>query len=349
MPEISIIVPIYNCGDSIRKLVDSLLHQTLTDFELILINDGSTDNSREICDKLASGDSRITALHKENGGAGSARNAGIKRAIAKYIMFPDADDYLEPDMLEVLYNTMTEKDSDLAVCGFYNEGKSVTETVTYPSAYYKDEKGARMCFAELFPEGFLGYPWNKLYKRDIIADNGILFPDMRRYQDGAFNLDYFDFVKTLSIIEKPLYHYGVNEVADMFAKSPINIFDLGLDLAEGYYMKLKLWGMEPAGSDKNMRKFILNSLVFCLESSFSPRWGFSKADREEYVKKLVSPERVKYAFCDRGEITVSSYVNRILVCLSDGRFKKAIRTARVKLFVKKRFTGLFKFLKGVAK
>ncbi|MDU2552528.1 MAG: glycosyltransferase family 2 protein, partial [Staphylococcus epidermidis] len=115
MSEISIIVPVYNVENYLKKCVESILSQTFTDFELLLVDDGSTDSSGEMCDELKRLDERIKVIHKENGGLSSARNAGIDVAKGKYLTFVDSDDYIDTHMLEVLYKNMVHEDADLSI------------------------------------------------------------------------------------------------------------------------------------------------------------------------------------------------------------------------------------------
>ena len=120
-PEISIIVPIYNVEKYLPRCIESILAQTFTNFELILVNDGSEDDSGEVCDRYAKEDKRIKVIHKKNGGVSSARNAGLKNSIGNYIGFVDPDDYIKKDMYEKMYNLCIKKDSKIAICKFARE------------------------------------------------------------------------------------------------------------------------------------------------------------------------------------------------------------------------------------
>src|SRR5690625_1367019 len=116
--EISIIVPVYNLEDYLHKCIDSILAQTFTNFELILVNDGSTDRSSEICEEYASIDHRIRVIHKKNGGVASSRNAGLEVAKGEYIGFVDNDDYINEYMFETLYNNARTYSSDILFCDY---------------------------------------------------------------------------------------------------------------------------------------------------------------------------------------------------------------------------------------
>ncbi|MBR5046903.1 MAG: glycosyltransferase family 2 protein, partial [Eubacterium sp.] len=129
-PLVSIIVPVYDVEEYLDRCVESLLSQTLKDIEIILIDDGSPDRCGEICDRYAVQDHRVRVIHKENAGLSRARNQGIDEARADLIAFIDSDDYVDHDMIEMLYDNLIKEDADVSVCGFYQhyiEGTAITE------------------------------------------------------------------------------------------------------------------------------------------------------------------------------------------------------------------------------
>ena len=125
--KISVIVPVYNVEAYLEKCVESILKQTYTNLEILLVNDGSTDNSGELCDQLAQRDQRIRVIHKENGGLSDARNRGIEEASSDLIGFIDSDDYIDEDMYETLYRQMFESNADLSMCGHYDVYHQIPE------------------------------------------------------------------------------------------------------------------------------------------------------------------------------------------------------------------------------
>lgn len=142
MSEISIIVPVYNVENYLKKCVESILSQTFTDFELLLVDDGSTDSSGEMCDELKRLDERIKVIHKENGGLSSARNAGIDVAKGKYLTFVDSDDYIDTHMLEVLYKNMVQEDADLSIVGVTSVYSGQEPEITHSEKYVVTQKEA---------------------------------------------------------------------------------------------------------------------------------------------------------------------------------------------------------------
>ena len=185
MPKISIIVPVYNVETYLKNCIESILNQTFTDFELILVNDGSKDKSLEICKYYESIDNRIIIIDKTNEGVSSARNAGLDIAIGEYIGFVDSDDYIHPKMYENLYNQIKESKSDISVCGFeyvYNFNSKLLNT----TCNIKESQNILSnveALEKLRGEDAIAFTvvWNKLYKKDIF--NNLRFKVGVKHED----------------------------------------------------------------------------------------------------------------------------------------------------------------------
>lgn len=181
MPEISIIVPVYNVEKYLKKCIDSILNQTFTDFELILVDDGSTDNSVAICDKYVNMDNRIKVIHKENCGVSAARNTGVESAIGNYIGFVDNDDYIDKDMYELLYNDIISEGADISICGMYECFKDkMTKQSKVEGRYVFNNIEALKEVME--SKIFSVNPVNKLYKKDLFK--GLKYPDGKLSEDA---------------------------------------------------------------------------------------------------------------------------------------------------------------------
>lgn len=205
---VSVIIPIYNSEESIDRCVSSAINQTLNNIEIILVNDGSTDNSGEICDRLAQKDSRIKVIHKKNGGVSSARNAGLEAAEGSYVCFFDSDDYAEKNMIEALYKRITEEGADICSCrSYFND--SYSEMSPRPTVEIQNKKLSRV-FPEYFEKRIISYSvWNSIYRLDIIRKYNIRFMDYKKVfsEDSLFNLMYFSVITKLTYINEPLYRY----------------------------------------------------------------------------------------------------------------------------------------------
>ena len=204
MCEISIIIPVYNKQKYIAKTVESVLDQTFHDFEILLIDDGSTDGSGSICDDLSSSDQRIKVFHTENRGVSAARNLGIRNAAGKYISFIDADDYIDNSFLAKLRNSIIENDSDLAVCG-YEEIRNGKRDV-----HIRKELHSGSLVYEALRQDILCILWNKLYVKEKIRH--FFDESISTCEDSIFCSRYFiDNDPKMSFVQEPLYHYMVRE------------------------------------------------------------------------------------------------------------------------------------------
>jgi glycosyltransferase involved in cell wall biosynthesis len=188
-PEISIIVPVYNVEQYLEKCLNSILKQTFTNFELILVNDGSRDKSGFICDKYAVKDSRVKVIHKEYGGVSSARNAGIKLASGNYIGFVDSDDYIEKNMYKMLYHACVDSNSDIAICKL---GREINSELTNNDIgkFYIKELNNHEAMRELFTGILYRFSLcNKLFKKTMF--NNIQFPEGRIHEDLSTTYQLF--------------------------------------------------------------------------------------------------------------------------------------------------------------
>ena len=209
-PQISIIVPVYKVERYLRKCLDSILAQTFSDFEVILVDDGSPDDCGMICDRYAISDGRIRVIHKENGGLSSARNAALDVAVGEYIMFVDSDDWVEPTFCETALNIVLENEVDLGFFGYNN----IYQNDNY-EFLYKEERFTRsprlVHFSEAIKHLILkedviyNFSWNKIYKRTLF-DN-VRFPIGRLYEDNAVTYLLVIKAHTIFVADKILYNY----------------------------------------------------------------------------------------------------------------------------------------------
>lgn len=217
---ISIIVPVYNAEKFIHRCIDSILAQTFTDWELLLIDDGSKDNSGAICDEYAAKDERIRVSHKENGGVSSARNKGLEVAKGDYLMFLDSDDALNKDTCALLINYQNEICADCVIFGSKQE--SGTLWIPEEEKIYESLNVFKRDFEKLLLSELLSPVWNKLYRRKLIRS---YFPaDMSFGEDLVFCLNYLRQCEKICFMPWPLYlHNNLNEqsITHTFRKSQI--------------------------------------------------------------------------------------------------------------------------------
>ena len=204
MKKISVIIPIYNVEKYLKRCIESVMNQTYSNLEIILVDDGSPDNCGKICDEYQEKDSRIKVIHKKNGGLSDARNAGIKIATGEIISYIDSDDYIDKDMYEYMLSEMIREDADIVICGTkidYDDG--TTRIKNSESRKVLNTKDALIELNSF--KSFDMAVWNKLYKREII--DGISFPIGKKSEDYFVMYQYFDRAKKILILPEAKYHY----------------------------------------------------------------------------------------------------------------------------------------------
>lgn len=203
--EISIIVPVYNRGYCLRQCLDSILYQRFTDWECILIDDGSTDNSFAICQEYAANDVRFRAYHQENAGVSVARNKGLDMVNGVFVSFVDSDDCIENDCLQALYVALGDHDWVIGGMKSFSDGRLVNE-YTFKTMTFLLEPRYENEFVNLEKSGLLYGPCCKLYKYSIIKENKIRFlPDISYGEDRIFNSTYLLFVRSFHVLNDCLY------------------------------------------------------------------------------------------------------------------------------------------------
>lgn len=210
-PFISIIIPIYNCSQYILRLLNSILEQDFDNYEIIVVDDGSTDNLNTVLSTIS--DPKIKFFHKKNGGVSDARNFGISKSDGKYILFADADDYYENNLFQEIIPLLEKDDYDIICFNFYNtiNDNDKIEEFKNTDCYSKKlfyEEGIDKYLNGKFSISLKRFPCNKIYKRQLIIDNNMSFPIKQRLaEDMIFNMEYTNKCRNLYYINKPLYNY----------------------------------------------------------------------------------------------------------------------------------------------
>jgi len=214
---ISVITPIYNADRFLNTAVDSVLDQTFSNFELILINDGSTDGSKDICEEYRSKDNRVVVINTENRGPSAARNTGIDKASGRFLFFLDADDYLEPTALQTLYDQHLHYESDLTIGDFVkvrgddilSSGHSFTGDCVFYQKDILSYVNDYLASPNKYP--LLTQSWGRLFTKEIVTKNNIRFnTDLRTFEDVEFNFKYLRYVTTLVFVNVPLYRLSLH-------------------------------------------------------------------------------------------------------------------------------------------
>lgn len=233
-PMVSIIVPIYNAENYLRRCVDSILNQEYTDFELLLVNDGSTDASGDICEEYGDRDPRVIVIQKENTGVSDSRNRALDRARGKYLQFLDSDDWITPDATRLFVRAAEEYGCDMVISDFYRvvgERLSTKGDIEEEGVLTREEFAAHMM--ENPADFYYGVLWNKLYRRDIVEEHNLrMDTDINWCEDFMFNLEYIRYAKVFYALHAPIYYY---------VKRKGSLASQGINISKTVKMKLNVF------------------------------------------------------------------------------------------------------------
>lgn len=233
-PAVSIIVPVYNGEKTLERCVDSVLKQEYKDFELFLINDGSSDKTREICERYAAADDRVLVIHKENSGVSESRNMAIAQAHGEYLQFLDCDDWITPDATKLLVRAAKEEQADLVIADFYRViGERLSHKGDIEIDGVMDQEAFVGCMMEKPADFYYGVLWNKLYRRDIIMKHHLqMNPEISWCEDFMFNLEYIRYAKVFYALHAPIYYY---------VKRKGSLASQGINISKTVKMKLNVF------------------------------------------------------------------------------------------------------------
>lgn len=212
--KVSIIIPVYNVEKYINQCLQSVVGQTYKNCEVIIVNDGSTDDSIEIIERYKKSYPEITVVNKKNGGLGAARNEGLKYVTGKYIVFIDSDDYLSTNYIEDLYKNIKTNDCDMSICGFekfydFNNKKELVKldsSIDFNKVYTNFEVLDLIFYNKIFC-----HAWNKMYKRELFEKNNIVYEEGKLYEDIYTTVKLVSKAKKIFFVDEELYMYRIRE------------------------------------------------------------------------------------------------------------------------------------------
>ena len=295
--KVSVIMPVYRVERYVGRAVESVLNQTMGDFELIIVDDGSPDRSGQVCDRYAGADPRIRVIHKENGGAPSARNLALDMARGKYVFFFDSDDWAESTMLEEMYALAEESQAQLVIAGFYIDtyykgGKSMSLNYAPEDRLYTSKREFRESAYRLFDQNMLYTPWNKLYLLSYIKGEGLYFPNTF-WDDFPFNLSVVRDIGRVAVTSKQYYHFLRARADSETAKYVPQMYEKREE-EHGWMLGLyRYWGVRDKASQEMVARRYLDRLVGCFENLTNPKCTLSKKEKREQIDKMLNNSRVK--------------------------------------------------------
>ena len=303
-PKISVIIPVYNASEYLGQCLDSVLLQTFSDIEVICVNDGSTDDSLDILQGYAMFDERLKIISQENAGPGAARNNGIKQATGEYIIFLDADDFFEPDMLEKMVAKAEEDNADIVMCDFCvfdnKTGKTTPSSLVLGDFFQKKLFNPNDWKTNLFDINYPGV-WNKLIKADLIHKNNITFDEHAKcYEDNLFMIIATTLAKKISLVDQVCVFYRRNQDTQITSNIANHFPDLLTVMTNVYHRLI------PLNVPSNVLLSYLNTITNGIKNSFSCSSFEQKRNSLCLIQKLMPNELVeKLFFCPPPRIKVS--------------------------------------------
>lgn len=345
--KVSIIMPVYKVEEYVGKAIESIQAQTLTDWELFAVDDGTPDKSGDICEEYAAKDPRIKVIHKENGGAPSARNVAIELACGEYMMFMDSDDWTEPDTLEDMYELAVRDDAQLVISGFYidtyiGNGKYMTDEYKVESATYSDKLSFRKNAYKLFDKNQLYSPWNKLFSTKYIMDNNLRFPTTF-WDDFPFVLDVIRNIERVTVTCECYYHF-----LRARTESETSAYRPGMyekrEEEHGWMMDLyRKWHIgDPASVEMIARRYV-DRFIGCIENVTNPKCELKKSEKKQEIKNMLANPRLD-RMLEKAKPR-SRHMKLMLIPIKHKWVNLTYMEAKVITYVKTKNTKLFTKLK----
>lgn len=345
--KVSIIMPVYKVEEYVGKAIESIQAQTLTDWEFLIVDDGTPDRSGEICDEYAAKDSRIKVIHKENGGAPSARNMAIEIAKGEYFYFLDSDDWAEPTMLEDMYNLAKRDNAQLVVAGFYidtyiGNGQFMTDNYVVEDAVYPDKETFRKNAYKLFDKNLLYTPWNKLFEAKYVMENNLRFPTTF-WDDFPFNVSVVRNVERVTVTSKQYYHFLRARTESETAAYRPGMYEKREE-EHGWMVNLyNEWEVKDEASEEMIARRYVERFIGCVENITNPKCEMTEKEKRAEIKKMLANPRVSKMV--KVAKPRSTYMKIMLLPI---KWKSTFLTyleAKVITYVKTKNTKLFTKLK----
>lgn len=297
-PFISVIMPVFRAENFLKTGVNCILNQTFSDFELILVDDKSPDNSAAICDDFAKKDNRIKVIHlAENGGAGNARNIGIKQACGKYVIFIDCDDTVDNNLLELLVNSLNKNPAKVVIYGlleeYINDDGSIraTRINAYPEKFFSTAKDIRNEIVELERTELYGYAANKLIELEHLRTNNILFPAVPFNEDILFNIEVFMELDSCNIINAAPYHYAKRANSSVTSRFIPTYYTYSMMRLDKLYDQFVEWDMLGAKELDLLASRYSRYFFSALERNLDKRMNMTPKQRKQFFDDELKTER----------------------------------------------------------
>ncbi|MGB6179418.1 glycosyltransferase family 2 protein [Carnobacterium sp.] len=334
MLDVSVIMPIYNVEKYLEKAIKSVLNQTNKNFELILVNDGSTDDALKICRYYEKKDNRVFVINQENKGAGYARNVGLSKATGSYIYFIDPDDYVEPNLIEENIKIAKETCTDVLMFGFIEVTTSIDESSTSRVNLPKltSSKEARQ-FRTQFNRYYSFAPyalWNKLYRREFLIKNNVQFSNQKIGEDALFNLDVYRHLEKVEINPHAYYHYvyRANSAVNHYTKDR---FKQEYKVAKSFEKLMKEWD-EVLRYKTLINKEYWNTMYLEIKNLSSKECMLKKEEKIKLMVRIMENEKIERAVIDlSNQAEKNRFVKTLLFLVKKKKYSLALNLMRLRM------------------
>lgn len=306
MPKVSIIVPVYNAEKYLGWCINSILNQSFRDIELLLVDDGSTDGSQQICQNYAELDKRVRVIEKENGGVSSARNLGMENAQGEYIQFVDSDDVIAPHMTERLLEAAVLYSADIVFCGICIVDRQKPEKISFnelSSACVGEEcVFDKEIFWEKLPYFFwetsiMEGPCNRIYRSSVMRENALRFPeDMSYGEDFVFNLEYYNKINTSVFLNELLYYYIWNEEDSLARSYKENLFQNQMRQIKLLFEFIENNGKMTKEGKAYLANYCASQTIKSIEMLFDPIFVLPEKEKKRKLAEVVQDKCVQESF-----------------------------------------------------
>lgn len=344
MVDISVIMPIYKVEKLLDRAIQSVLNQTHSNLELILVNDGSPDNSGDICDYYTGIDYRVKVIHQKNSGVGFARNVGLSLAQGKYIYFVDPDDYIEPDLIKDNFEIAIQNSANVVIFGFFNEklkknGEIIKEEILPRTKDLITKEDFRLNFRDFY-DSTADVLWNKLYNKEYLFRNMNKFTNQKVGEDALFNLSLYREIDKVHFNDKSYYHY-VSREGSAVNKYNTQRFEDEFNVACQFENLMKYWNLETKNVDLIKRRYW--SAIFSELRNLSLDNSYLKREeKKEKIKKIMEIDKIKSIISSLDTNNQINPFSKVLIAsLNAKKYNRVLNIFMIRIIIENNFPIIF--------